>query len=66
MFEGWANGEALLRVEFPGFAVVGIGMDENHAAKGAIWSGVVIESSIEVLPGGELRSESGLAKEVED
>ena len=40
-------------------------MDENHAAKGANWSGTVIVSAIEVLPGGELRSKSGLMKEVE-
>ena len=55
-----------MQSELPGFAVVGLGVDEKHASKGAIWSGVVIESSIELLPGGELRSESGLAKEVED
>ena len=47
-------------MEFPVFAAVGIGVDENHASKGANWSGIVIESSIELLPGGDLRSESGL------
>ena len=46
MFEGWANVEAFSRAEFPGFAVVGLGVDENQESKGANWSGVVIESAI--------------------
>ena len=37
-------------------------MVENHAAKGANWSGIVIESEIKLLSGRELRSKSGLAK----
>ena len=53
-----------MRVKFPGFLVVGIGVDEKHGSKGGKRSGVVIESAIEVLPGGESRSESGLTKEV--
>ena len=42
MFEGWENVEALLRAEFPGFAVVGLGVDDNHEAKGSNWSGILI------------------------
>ena len=37
-FEVWANGESFLRAESPGFAIVGLGVDENHVAKGANWS----------------------------
>ena len=42
MFEGWDNVESFSRAEFPVFAVVGVGVDENQAAKGDNCSGVVI------------------------
>ena len=40
-------------------------MDENHAAKGANWSGIIIKLAIKLLLGKELRIKSGLTKEVE-
>ena len=64
MFEVWANGESFSRAESPGFAIVGLSVDENHVAKGANWSGIAIEFYIEVLPGRELRNNIGLSKEV--
>ena len=62
-FQVWPNVETLLRAEFPGFAFFGLGMYENHAAKGANCSGIIIELAIERLPGRELRSVSRLEKE---
>ena len=65
VLEVWDNVEAFMQAELPGFAVVGLDVDENQAAKGDNWSGIVVESAIEVLPGRELQTESGLEKEVE-
>ena len=42
LFEGWANVEDLLRAELPVFAIVGLGVDANHAYKGGNWSGIII------------------------
>ena len=64
VLEGRANVEAFMRAEFPGLLVFGIDVDEKQADKGANWSGIVVESSIEVLQGREFRSKSGLTKEV--
>ena len=49
LFEVWANVEAFLRENLPGFGVVGLGTDENHTSKGGNWSGIVVELAIEVL-----------------
>ena len=64
MFEGWDNVEAFPQAGFLGFVVVGIGVDEYQAVKGANWSDTVIESDIDVIPVKELWSESSLDKEV--
>ena len=63
--EGGSDIESLTRVEFPRFAVVRLGVDENATIYLSNGSGVVVVGAMEVTPGRNMGYKSGWSEKVE-
>ena len=53
VLEGGENVETITHPKVPGFAPIGIVMDENLAAERAEWSGIVAVGTVEIFPIGD-------------
>ena len=53
MVEGGPDVETVVRPKVPGFACIGLVMDENLAFEWAEWGGILAVGTVEVLPSGD-------------
>ena len=56
--------ESIAAAEVPGFAVDGFVVDDEGSAKRAKWSGIKVEGSFVVLPGGQGGDQGGLMEKI--
>ena len=55
VIQGWSDVESLAAAEVPGFLDVRIVVNDYWADYGSYWSGVKVEGTVEVFPGGHCR-----------